>query len=544
VTRSKTMTLTEAVDQAMDQRAKNVVRCPAHDDQEPSLSVSPGTTQPVLLKCQAGCSTDEILAAEGLDWAKVSAPIDPQARVGGDRWTPAGDWTRRYLYTDVEGTVLYEVLRVDLPGGKKRILQRRPDHNAPHGHTWNLEGVQRVLYRLPEVVAAVAQGRTVHITEGEKCADAIRDLIPMGDVSTTNPQGADFWLPEFSEYLAGATVILYADSDDAGRAHMRNVRSSLEAVGCRVTTMEAPSGVIMKSGKVVNDVADHVELGLGLDTLMEMKAEASVERAKTGIDVLDLLKRPFSKPEYVIDNTLAKGERLIVIGFEGNGKSTLLRQIAVCVAAGIHPFTGMAMEQPQKVLFIDAENHPNQVTESWSHLVGLAARHGFPVRPGMLTIMEEWSTGRDITTPDGSAWLEERVHAYQPGLVIMGPLTNMADRDLRDDEPVRRIRHAVDRARADCNSAFIMEHHAPLKGGLDKERPLRPYGSSLFLKWPDYGFGIKPTENETAFEWAKFRGARVRSREWPEGLREGRPNSLEWPWVPCVFDPSTNAVIG
>jgi replicative DNA helicase len=114
----------------------------------------------------------------------------------------------------------------------------------------------------------------------------------------------------------------------------------------------------------------------------------------------------------------------------------------------------------------------------------------------------------------------------------MGPLTNLAGRDLRDDEPVRRLRNAVNAARTVCNSAFVMEHHAPLKGSMDKERALRPYGSSLFLKWPDYGFGIQPIqESATVFEWKKNRGPRVRSRMWPSHLREGTPNSMEFPWM-------------
>jgi hypothetical protein len=110
----------------------------------------------------------------------------------------------------------------------------------------------------------------------------------------------------------------------------------------------------------------------------------------------------------------------------------------------------------------------------------------------------------------------------------------MASRDLRDDEPVRKIRNAVNHARNVCNSAFIMEHHAPLKGSMDKERPLRPYGSSLFLKWPDYGYGIKPTDTEGLFEWHKNRGPRVRSRVWPEALREGTAPT-DFPWVDAII---------
>jgi hypothetical protein len=529
----ETKTLDDAVQDALDGKS-SVVLCPAHADSSPSLSVSPGTTQPVLLHCHAGCEPDAIIELGGLDWATVCAPLDETARVVGE-WTPRGTASAVYRYVNAEGEVQFEVLRVPLADGKKTIMQRRPDSHSKSGYTWNLDGVVRVLYRLPEVIAAVAGGHTIHVAEGEKCADALQAVIPEGDVATTNPGGAGKWLTQFSEMLAGASVVVYADGDEPGRVHARDVRNGCVAEGCTVKVLEAPSGVIARSGKAINDVADHLEAGLGLDQLLETTPEAAVERARTGIDLLDLVKRPKGLVEFVIDDTLAKGERLILIGFEGTGKSTLCRQIAVQVAAGIHPFTGMAMKEPKKVLFIDAENHPDQTLESWQQLTGLCARHEMPVARGQLTVLEEWSGHPDLASPEGSAWLVERVHAYRPDLVVMGPLTNLADRDLRDDEPVRRIRNAVDAARTICNSAFIMEHHAPLKDGMSKERPLRPYGSSLFLKWPDYGYGIKPTSDEKVFEWFKNRGPRVRSREWPLALREGRPNTLEFPWMSSLL---------
>src|SRR5687767_13552976 len=41
--------------------------CPAHDDHNPSLSISEGSDERVLLHCHAGCTLKEILAAMGLE---------------------------------------------------------------------------------------------------------------------------------------------------------------------------------------------------------------------------------------------------------------------------------------------------------------------------------------------------------------------------------------------------------------------------------------------------------------------------------------------
>jgi hypothetical protein len=40
--------------------------CPAHDDHDPSLSVSQGSDGRVLLCCHAGCETKDVVAAIGL----------------------------------------------------------------------------------------------------------------------------------------------------------------------------------------------------------------------------------------------------------------------------------------------------------------------------------------------------------------------------------------------------------------------------------------------------------------------------------------------
>ena len=39
---------------------------PAHDDRNASLSISEGTDGTVLLKCHAGCETDEVCRALGI----------------------------------------------------------------------------------------------------------------------------------------------------------------------------------------------------------------------------------------------------------------------------------------------------------------------------------------------------------------------------------------------------------------------------------------------------------------------------------------------
>lgn len=520
---SLSMTLDEAVEAAKAGQ-RTMILCPAHPDKNPSLAVAPGNSQPVVLTCHAGCDRDAIIEASGLDWEAVCNERDglDALATGTDNWTPKGDASHIYPYLDESGKILYEVLRVPLGGSAKTFFQRVPGKDGARA-TWKLDGIRRVPYRLPQLLQAVTDGRQVWVAEGEADVHALLRIVPEGDACTTNAQGAGKWDDLWGPLFAGAVVTICADADDPGRAHARTIRENLIKHGARVRILEAPGH---------KDVRAHLQAGLTLDQMLETTPESMAEKARTGADVHSIMGRTYEPTEWAIEGTMAKGDRLLLVGIEGGGKSTMLRQIAVCTAAGIHPFSGRDIE-PKRVLFIDAENHPSQVRDSWSDLVGLCARLGHELPSGALTVMEEWDAEHDLTSPAGGAWLEERMWAYRPDLVILGPLTNLVQEDLRHYEPVNQLRRVINASRKVCNSAIVMEHHAPKRGNGDKIREISPYGSGLFLKWPDFGFAMIPTDEPGTYEWGMNRGPRVRGRHWPMALRTGKPGSEEFPWMEC-----------
>jgi hypothetical protein len=116
--------------------------------------------------------------------ASASAKANGKANGSGSGKTNRSGQRREvawYDYVDAEGKLLFQVVRYE----PKSFSQRRP---GPNG-TWidNLDGVTRVVYRLPELVEALALDRPVFIVEGEKDAD---NLWKLGIPATTNPGGA------------------------------------------------------------------------------------------------------------------------------------------------------------------------------------------------------------------------------------------------------------------------------------------------------------------------------------------------------------------
>jgi hypothetical protein len=231
-------------------------QCPHHADRDPSLSITDAESR-VLLSCKAGCETDEVLADLGL----ARRDLFNEAR-SAPCWTP---WRDRcpcrlaacFPYCDESGTLLYQHVR----GEHKEFAFRRPDPLSRSGWRWNLDGVQRVLYRLPEVVKAPPDA-VIFVTEGETDADA---LVAAGEVATTTDAGAltgsgkKRWLPEWSEALRVRDVLVTADRDQPGRVHARHVAASLDGIARSVWIVEAAAG---------KDVRDHLAAGLGITNLV------------------------------------------------------------------------------------------------------------------------------------------------------------------------------------------------------------------------------------------------------------------------------------
>ena len=65
-------------------------RCPAHEDNNPSLDIKIGDNgECVLVKCWAGCETDDVVKALGLEMRDLFASDDTRAPTRQGRYFPA-----------------------------------------------------------------------------------------------------------------------------------------------------------------------------------------------------------------------------------------------------------------------------------------------------------------------------------------------------------------------------------------------------------------------------------------------------------------------
>lgn len=167
-----------------------------------------------------------------------------------------------YDYTDQDGAIRYQVIRIDDKNGKT-YRQRRIDE-ATGQPMWGMAGVTALPYRLHELVAST---QPVFICEGEKAADAVARL---GLIATTNHGGATKWWPPLTEHFCGRQVIILPDNDEPGERHARTVADSLTGTAKSIRILRLPG--LPKKG----DVVDWLVLGGTRDQLTELVKQTPI----------------------------------------------------------------------------------------------------------------------------------------------------------------------------------------------------------------------------------------------------------------------------
>ena len=214
-----------------------MAKCPAHDDKNPSLSISEGRDGRTLLKCFAGCTAEQIITTVGLRMSDLMPKIgttlsNPQQRrqkkthPDPDTTAKAAIWglnqeymeqgkvfkeVKRWPYHTGTGELYAYIIRLE-PDGDPVSKTFRPIHKITGG--WQCGDPSKWLpYTLPEILKSTGP---VFVCEGEKAVDAGRSI---GLVCTTSAHGSKSPGKTDWQSLAGREVYILPDNDDPGRAY-------------------------------------------------------------------------------------------------------------------------------------------------------------------------------------------------------------------------------------------------------------------------------------------------------------------------------------
>jgi len=248
-----------------------------------------------------------------------------------------------YPYTDENGALLYEVLRYKPKG----FSQRRPDGGK------KLDGVRRVLYRLPEVRKAIDECRSIYICEGEKDCDALNERFL---TATCNAMGAGKWLDDYSQSLNGADVIICPDTDKAGEAHLQIVAEALTGIASSIKVLRLP-----KRKPDDKDAFDWFAAGGTVDEFIDLAEKApawelpSAAPAVALVSVCAASVRP-EPIEWIWEGRIARGKHTAIAGEPGLGKSQTGIDIAARITREARWPHGEGIAPKGRVVILSAED--------------------------------------------------------------------------------------------------------------------------------------------------------------------------------------------
>lgn len=423
-----------------------------HDGDSPdTVAIGIGHDKRVLVHCFKGCGADDYTHALGLAMADLYDTPKPPSGLG--------TVVTSYTYTDADGTVVQYVDRYQ----PKQFRPRLPD--GTHKHPPKNE---RVLYRLPGVIAQAKAGGTVYVVEGEKDADR---LTQAGAVATTMPGGTGMgWMEHYSEALLGADVAVIADRDPDGQGltHARKVTASLQRHGI-------PHRILLAA--VGKDVADHLAAGLGPGDLItpEQLDQAQAdppqepeqdERLPEDEDVVDqkvnaligelldtddLDNIPNLQP--LIADMLFLDSLARVNGPSGHGKSFVTLDFAGCVGTG-SDWHGHTTTQGL-VIYLVAEGARGirKRVRAWEQQYGMRMT-GVKFLPRPIQAMDvEWLV------------LIEACRRLRPALII-GDTQARITVGVEENSATEmgRVVHRMEELRAQSGACVLLVHHKGLSG--------------------------------------------------------------------------------
>lgn len=222
--------------------------CPSHKDNKASLSINyDKASGKTLLICFAGCETRDILDAAGL---KMTDLFDREF-TGKSNSSKSSNIVSEYIYTDEKGNNLFSKVRFEPKHfSQKRIIDgatiwglnkglyyetyknsnnwsQKKRENVP---TKEYEGIEPVIYNLPQIIQTIKNNESIYIVEGEK---DVNTLSKLGLTATCNFDGASKstqkskWHKEYNQYFKDAKVVILHDNDNSGIAHKDSIAANL-----------------------------------------------------------------------------------------------------------------------------------------------------------------------------------------------------------------------------------------------------------------------------------------------------------------------------
>lgn len=327
-------------------------RCPAHDDNRPSLSLTDADDGRVLWRCHAGCEQESVAAALRSRGLLNGADRSPRHDL---HFPNLGDPSHVWIYREAAGNEVGRVARYETPQGKEVRPWRR------EGNRWVSKGLPKPRPLYGADLLAQRAIVPVLVVEGEKCADAARTVIGSQYIVVTWAGGAKAasdtdWTP-----LRGRKVTIWPDADAPGRKAAATIAATLTRIGAALVSVTDVSERPEKW-----DVADAIAEGWRADDLLTFLHDNQLtftdDHAEPAAPTSDIvvggaLELAQSMPplRYKVRPLFVAGQVGTKTGLPGHGKTTGMTSMLAHFSVG-RALGPLALEEPGLLYIVSAED--------------------------------------------------------------------------------------------------------------------------------------------------------------------------------------------
>jgi len=469
------------------------VHCPFHKDENPSLSLN-------LAKGLWNCHSCN--ASGGmLDFERKMMTTDVETSwaqiyriTGMEPPKITHKLVKVYDYTDVTGKLLYQKLRYE----PKDFSQRQPDGKG--GWWYNLNGVKKVLYRLPEVVTS----KLCFCTEGEKDCDNLRDALTAAGIKdfavTTTFDGAGHWKPEYAPWFTGRMVVVIPDNAAKGRAHAQTIAASVKPFAEKVKLVELPG--LPEKGDISDWLKESVSGSAGqpINEILQARIKelfALIKATPLWIpeqsehvlleEMRDFLDRAPEEIDWLVEGLIPVRTRGLMVADGKVGKSPLSLDLALALASG-SAWLGHVVPKRRRVAVISREDAPQETARRLKLLsAGTAARTEYNWGQIWLNTMDQ-SPLFHLDNFEHVDPLIKELQMEQFDLVIFDVLRNLHSGDENDNTVMAAVMAALTQIQTEARCGVLLLHHISKAQSTNVFRDAR--GAGAIHGWTEWGVGL------------------------------------------------------
>ncbi len=339
---------------------KYMACCPCHRDSTPSLSVGMGKDGKIVLKCFAGCSTEDIVWSMNLQMKDLFADVapatafpvyeEPQRRQAA---TEKPNKEAEYLYA---GGQLKKIKYRRSDGSKYCTwLHKEADGNWVKGRN-NIAPGLYCCHQLDNT-------ESLFIVEGEK---DVENMAKAGMVAVSLPDGSQSkWEAAYEKILSGKKIAILPDNDAPGMKYAQMCAEKLYGVAAELWVLDLKRAwpEVPEKGDV-SDLIDRYGADVAIQKVVQLlQSTQQWEPPAAEEDPFLSLFKPLAEFEeeeatWLIPGWVPEGQITLIAADGGVGKTTLWSNIIAALSSGTRCILDPVdhVREPMKIAFCSTED--------------------------------------------------------------------------------------------------------------------------------------------------------------------------------------------